>query len=88
MKQLLISVYDVKAGAYNAPVSMISKAAAIRSFSDAVNDPKSDFAKHPEDYSINVVGEWDPVSGVLKPLSVPEPLITARECLAAVNQAA
>ena len=43
MKQFVFSIFDVKAGAYNSPVCVLSKAAAIRSFSDAVNDGKSDF---------------------------------------------
>lgn len=85
MKQILVSVYDVKAGAYNAPIAMLSKAAAIRSFTDAISEGKADFAKHPEDYSLVHVGDWDQVSGTLISLKVPERIITALECLPSVT---
>lgn len=83
MIQPVFSVYDVKSGAYGNPLVIISKAAAIRSFSDSVNDPQSDFSKHPEDYSLNYIGEWDPLTGLVSSAKVPEVVITARECVAA-----
>lgn len=80
MKQFLFAIYDVKADAFNAPIAVISKAAAIRSFTDAVNDTKTDFYKHAEDYSLFIIAEWEPLSGNINPFKAPERVITALEC--------
>lgn len=65
MKMKLCSIYDSKAGAWLNPMSFQSTGQAIRSFGDAVNDGKSEFWKHPEDYTLFVVGEFDQLTGEL-----------------------
>jgi len=73
MDLLAFSVYDAKAEAYLRPFFAESKGLAVRSFADAVNDPQSGMFKHPADYTLFLVGEFDQRSGELRgvlPLSL------------------
>jgi len=87
MKQYLFAVYDVKANAFNAPIALLSKAAAIRSFTDAVTDKSTPFGRHPEDYSLFLVGEWDELTGTIIAAKANERIITALECFPDAGEA-
>lgn len=56
-------VYDSKMEAYMNPFLMATKGQAIRAFSDTANDPQSAFSKHPEDYTLFEIGEYDDSTG-------------------------
>lgn len=75
----LFSVFDSKAACFGQPFPDHYEAAAIRNFRDAVNDgsnPNNLWHKHPEDFSLFQVGEFDNLSGeVLSCL--PKSLVTA-----------
>lgn len=73
-KMQIFSVYDKKAVAYNAPFYFHQKGQAIRAFEDAVNDPQSPFFKHPEDFALFLIGEWDDTTGLIKSLPNPVPV--------------
>jgi len=69
----MVAVFDVKCGAYARPVAVPSDGAAIRSFMDAVNDNSTEYAKHPEDYSMFNLGTYDDSTGEMiskKPLQL------------------
>ncbi len=68
MKLRVFSVFDVKAGAYLPPFFMPEQGQAIRVFSDAINGSEA-FAKHPEDYSLFLIGDFDDNSGEISPCS-------------------
>lgn len=58
----MFSVFDSKAACYGTPFFMQREQMAIRSFSDVVNEkgnPNNMYAKHPEDFSLVLVGEFD-----------------------------
>lgn len=55
----IVTIYDVKAEAFNKPVFVQSYPAAVRSFTEAVNTPESEINKFPEDYSLFALGEFD-----------------------------
>lgn len=57
------AVFDVKAGAFLAPFFMPHDGQAIRTFSDAVQNPQTGFSKHPEDYSLHRLSTFDDASG-------------------------
>lgn len=71
MKMLIVAVHDSKAELFSQPVFVQSRGQAIRSFADAVNDGKSDYARHPGDYSLFELGVYEDHSGMLMPLAVP-----------------
>lgn len=62
----IFAVFDKKAVSYLQPFYFPQKGQAIRSFEDAVNDPQTSFNKHPEDYSLFKLGEFDDQSGIIK----------------------
>lgn len=82
---LLCSVFDAKAEAFMQPVFVQAKGQAIRSFSDAINDASTNFGKHPEDYTLFVVGEWDELDGTLYPAPAPECIVTGISLLTGDN---
>lgn len=59
----IYSVYDNKAGTWMQPYYANNKPVALRTFSDAANDPTSMLNKHPTDFVLYHVGEWDDQKG-------------------------
>lgn len=78
MRMIAVSVFDVKAGIYTQPTFVVGVGAAIRSFTDAVNEQGHPFAKHAADYTLFRVGEWDDEQGVFH-AEVPQSLGNALE---------
>lgn len=78
-KYQICSVRDAAVGAFMQPFFAKSKQEAMRSFGDAVIDPKMEFIKHPNDYSLHFIGEWDDL-GKLTVLPQSELLLEARDC--------
>lgn len=66
MVSKVYTVYDSKVEAYMQPFLMQTKGQAIRAFSDSVNDESTQFFKHPEDFTLFEIGEYDDASGVYK----------------------
>jgi len=66
LRQSVFSIFDSKAEAYNLPFFSPSKPAAIRSFIDAINDESTTLSKHPEDYFLYYIGEFDALTGYLE----------------------
>lgn len=63
----LCSIHDTKSEGWMNPLVFQANAQAVRSFADAVRNKESDIGKHPEDYHLYVIGEFDPHSGVVVP---------------------
>lgn len=60
----IVAILDRKAEAFLKPIFVQSDGSAVRSFTDAVNDPSTEFSKHPEDYSMWSLGEFNDATGV------------------------
>lgn len=82
MKQVVTTVFDAKAETYSPPFTAVSKGAALRSFMDAVADPKSQFYQHPEDYSLFMLGSYDLISAKFELLPSPQVIANAWEMTA------
>lgn len=65
LKMIVFSVFDSKAQVFSQPMFAPTEGVAIRTFSNAANDPQSEISLHPEDYILFRVGEWDAVAGEL-----------------------
>lgn len=61
------SVFDQKVGAFMPPIFYQTTGQAERAFGDAVKDDTTGIAKHPEDYSLHSIGEFDQDRGVFLP---------------------
>lgn len=71
MKKVMFSIRDIKANAYCNPFFMSARGEAVRAFADLVEDVKTGVNKHPEDYELFEIGEFDDCSGLLVPLNAP-----------------
>ena len=65
MKLHACSVYDVKVEAYQAPFYARTLGEAERFWTDLRLDQNSPYFKHPEDYQLYRVGEFDELTGIL-----------------------
>lgn len=80
MKSLVIcAVRDSAVGAYMQPFTAQSRGAAVRAFVDAVNDGSTPMNKHPEDYELFEIGEFNEETGVVTPRAVPDSLARAAD---------
>ncbi|QCQ84904.1 nonstructural protein [Blackfly microvirus SF02] len=68
MKLRGYSVYDRKALQYHPPFFASTDGAAVRSFSDLANDPETQVGRHPGDYTLYFVGEYDDQKGHMIPM--------------------
>jgi len=59
----MFTVYDSKAEAYLRPFYMNTKGEAIRLFTDMANDQNHQFFKHPEDYTLFELGDYEDTNG-------------------------
>lgn len=87
MKLKVFCVLDSKTAVFGRPWFEQQEASAIRGFADAVNDSSNTnnlWNKHPEDFSLYVIGEYDDEKGDLIP-HFPKSLVTA-SALIAVNK--
>ncbi len=62
----IFAIYDSKAQAYLQPFFSTNKAVALRSFTEAVNDEKSNFHRHAEDYTLFHLGRWEEAEGEIQ----------------------
>lgn len=65
MKHNIFAVYDSKAEAYTTPFFDHAEGRAIRTFADCCNDPGHQFGKHPADYTLFQIGEYDDSLGTI-----------------------
>lgn len=63
MKKIVVAVSDRAVGAFMNPFTVPSRGAAVRAFSDEVNRADSEMNKHPEDYELHYLSEWDDETG-------------------------
>lgn len=75
----MFTVYDSKVEAFLPPFFMASRGAALRSFGDTCNDKNHHFNKHPEDYTLFLIGTFDDSNSEIKPLDTPHSLGLAQE---------
>lgn len=81
----LYSVFDIKAQAYASPFFCAQDGLAIRMFSDAIADPKTNLNRHSEDYKLYCVGEFDDVAGEVFGYKVAKFLVNASDFVPVVS---
>lgn len=73
------TVYDSKAECYMQPFFMMNKGTALRAWQNTVNDQSTEFNRHPEDYTLFEIGEFDQEKGIVIPHEAKISLGTALE---------
>lgn len=66
MKLQIFAVYDHKSQTYGTPFFKTHMGVAIRDFGDAAQDPQTTICRHPEDYQLFNVGEYDDSDASIK----------------------
>lgn len=79
---IVASVFDSAVGVYFQPFFARSRREALRSFVDAATQSGHTFNKHPGDFSLFVLAEWNEESGRFENKAAPECLGTALEHIA------
>lgn len=79
MKKRLYAIHDAKIEAFNSPFTMHTVGEALRGFVEVVNDPSTQFCKHPEDFTLFELGEYEESSGTISPYATPKPIGKAIE---------
>lgn len=59
------SVFDVKSDTYSAPFWKSTVGQALRDFADVANDKNSTIGRHPEDFKLVQLGEFNDETGML-----------------------
>jgi len=67
MNYLVYSILDTKAEQYHNPFYAPTRGVAIRQFSEAVNDEKTELYKYPKDFILYEIGTFDGDHGVITP---------------------
>lgn len=81
MKTILIAVRDQKSYGFTQPFTAPGKGIAIRSWADQLQDPdnaKNDQVRHPEDFTLWILGEYDDEHGIITPC-VPQQIAEASD---------
>lgn len=81
MKLLIFSVFDKQVGAFMPPFYCRASGEAIRSFTDAVNDPQKQFGRYASDYVLMHLGDFTDTTGLFV-CHEPVRVIAAHEVLA------
>lgn len=63
----MYSVFDSKAAIFGVPFFYLRDEIALRAFGDLVNEPGTLPSRHPEDFSLFYIGEFDDFSGEVIP---------------------
>ena len=76
MKKIYYAVFDREAKLYSQPFLEVTDGTAIRAVQDLVINSKDHvFAKHPGDFSLHRLGEFDEGTGVITGQEKPEKII-------------
>jgi len=78
----VFTLYDSAAEAYDPPHFIRSTGEAVRLFSNAVKDPQTKVAKHPDDYTLFEIGEFDELTGQISMYNAHKSLGVATEYIA------
>lgn len=80
MKFILVSLKDTTVDRYQGVSTARATGEAIRNLQDAINDPRNEtIYKHPDDFTLYQVGDFDDVTGVITPYDPPLQLINGKQ---------
>lgn len=75
MRVKAYTIFDTKSLTYSNPFYAPTHGAAIRITSDAAHDGNSQLSRHPADFILYCVGEYDDNSGIFLPLDPREHVV-------------
>lgn len=75
------TLHDSKALNYSPPFFQHNHGLAMRMLSDLVNDPNTSVGRHPADFKLYCVGQFDDAKGAMIPLDPIEHVMDAVSCV-------
>lgn len=72
MEHKIFAIYDQKAHAFLPPFTLHRRELAARTFADCINSKDHAFSRHPGDYTLIELGEYDDTTGRISPYEVAE----------------
>lgn len=63
--QKIFVLKDAKSGSYGAPILSVSRGTIIRDLQDELKRGQAVFARHPQDFTLFEVGEYDVENGII-----------------------
>jgi len=69
------SIFDTKALVFNTPFFAHNNASAVRSVSDLAADLNTSVGRHPSDFVLYRIGQYNDEQGVLAPLDIREHVV-------------
>lgn len=72
MSKQIYAVRDAAIEAYGQPFFVRARGEALRSFIDECQNTETQFHKHPGDYDLYYLGEYDEITGQIKATAEPE----------------
>lgn len=80
MIKQMFSIRDTKSAIYSDPFYAITHGVAERNFHEIANDSSSIVYKHPEDFDLYHIGEFDDNTGKCQILETPKHVMKAVHC--------
>ena len=77
MKHQLLSIRDSKADYYNQVITLKTVEEGVRAFGELVTDQRSMISKHPEDFDLYHLGEFDDQTGLIVTWDAPKHVMKA-----------
>lgn len=77
--RIVVAVRDRAMDAFGQPFFVPSVGLAVRSFGDEINNPDGAMFKHPEDFDLYQIGEYEEETGRLVPLERPRQVAIGKE---------
>lgn len=65
MKRFVYAIFDSAVSCYRQPFVMEADGAAVRAFTDICMNKDTDIAKHPTDFSLHRIGDYEDTTGEL-----------------------
>lgn len=75
------TIFDAAVNAFMPPFQSRADGEALRQFTDAMNDEKSHFNRHPHDYTLFYIASFDDESATFELPTAPRRLISGTEVL-------
>lgn len=81
MKYYVLAMKDRAADVFAVPMFVVNKGSAVRSFGDEINrsDEKNQLYKHPEDFDLYELGEYEDSTAEFKTEGVPRLLARGQD---------
>lgn len=84
----IFAVYDSAVAAYMSPFFMHSRGQALRAFADTAEDASSSIGKHPKDFTLFELGEYNDSTAGFSLYDTPHALGVALELLSSERSSA